>query len=283
MSEPVISTVNALILGIVEGITEFLPVSSTGHLVITSDLLGLRNLANFSPDEIEAIQAFEIVIQGGAILAVLLVYRRYFIDTIRGVLGKSPAGRRLFINIVTATVPVLGAGFLLKGVISRYLQFTTPVLAALVLGGIAMLFFERIQSRKAPESSAGLVVHDLTPRQALIIGAVQCLALWPGTSRSMVTIIGGMVVGLSRPAAAEFSFLIAFPALLAATAYKALKSGDVLITHVGSTALAVGFLTSTMFAGLAVRWLISYLNARGLSVFGWYRLALATVIFFVVT
>jgi undecaprenyl-diphosphatase len=281
MDEPVISTLQAFILGVVEGLTEYLPVSSTGHLVIASDLMGLHAAETLSASQLEAVQAFEIVIQSGAILAVLVLYRQKVLATVLGALGRSPSGKQLLLNMACATAPVLVFGYLSKDIISRYLQFKGPVLAALVVGGIAMLLFERLRKRKTggPE----IEIESVTWRQALFVGAFQCLALWPGTSRSMVTIIAGMLVGLRRPAAAEFSFLIGLPALLAATAYKALKDGDVLLHNVGPSSLAVGLLTSTLFAVVAIRWLVSFLNSHGLAVFGWYRLALAAVLFAVTT
>jgi undecaprenyl-diphosphatase len=282
MSPTVISPYQSLILGIVEGISEYLPISSTGHLVIASDVLGLRKIDMLLPAQIEAVQAFEIVIQGGAILAVLLLYRRYVFEILLGLFGKSATGRKLAVNIFCGTVPVLFFGFLLKGVISKYLQFTGPVLVSLAVGGVAMIFFERFYARRAPRETGGAEILDLTWKQAVGIGGLQCLALWPGTSRSMVTIVGGMSYGLKRSAAAEFSFLLGMPALLAATLYKLLKNGDVLLEHIGPLSLLIGFVTSTVFAVFAVRWLVGFLNRNGLTYFGWYRIVLAAVIFFVV-
>jgi undecaprenyl-diphosphatase len=281
MAESLISTSHAFILGVVEGLTEYLPISSTGHLIITSQLLGLRSSEGLTPSQIEAIQAFEIVIQGGAILAVTVLYHRYLLDTVLGVLGKSIKGRQLFINICCATLPVLVAGFLLKDWIARYLQFPGPVLLSLVLGGVVMLVFEKFQKQKGvPDKDVS--IHDLTWKGALAIGMIQCFALWPGMSRSMVTIVGGMSIGLRRGAAAEFSFLVGLPVLLAATLYKGLKDGDVLLEHIGSSSLCIGVLTSAIAAALAIRWLVSFLNRRGLALFGWYRLVLAAAVYFLV-
>lgn len=278
MAESLISAPNAFILGVVEGITEYLPISSTGHLIITSQLLGLRNSEGLTPSQIEAIQAFEIVIQGGAILAVAILYHRYLLETVLGVLGKSVRGRQLFINICCATLPVLVAGFLLKDVIAKYLQFPGPVLFSLVLGGVVMLVFEKFQKQKdAPLKE--LSIHDLSWKAALAIGLIQCFALWPGMSRSMVTIVGGMYLGLRRGAAAEFSFLVGLPVLLSATLYKGLKNGDVLLEHVGISSLFIGTLTSAVSAAIAIRWLVAFLNRRGLALFGWYRLVLAAAVY----
>lgn len=273
-----ISWLQALLLGIVEGITEYLPISSTGHLIIASKFLGLESVEGHQAQE--AVQAFEIVIQSGAILAVLLIYWTYVREAFLGLLGRSPSGRKLLVNIIIGALPILALGFLVKRLISQYLQFTGPVLIALVVGGLVMIFFERGQL-KQEEGGEKLGIHELTWRQALTVGAFQCLALWPGTSRSMVTILGGMKVGLKRSAAAEFSFIVGLPVLLIATAYKGLSSGHALIHQVGSLSLLVGLATSAVFAFISVKWLVSFLNKHGLAVFGWYRLVLAVVVFLV--
>lgn len=271
MAGSILSAFEAFILGIVEGVTEYLPISSTGHLVLATELLGLRNPERLSGEEIKAVQAFEIVIQAGAILAVLYLYKKHVRMIIEGLLGRSPEGRQLFINIAIATLPALTLGYLLKDLIGTYLQFSGPVLLALALGGIVMILFDRLR----PASKNALELHELRPQEALKIGLLQCFALWPGTSRSMVTILGGKLVGLSGAAAAEFSFLVGLPTLCIATAYKGLKDYDLLMAHIGPSAIAIGLATSTISAVFAVRWLVSFLNRRGLAIFGWYRLGLA--------
>lgn len=283
MEQPVISGLDSFILGVVEGITEFLPVSSTGHLVVTSELLGLRGHVNRTADQIAAIQAYEIVIQAGAILAVLFLYKKPVLEMIQGLLGKNESGRKLFLNICLATFPVLAVGFLTKDFISEHLQFTGPVLIAMIVGGVLMIIFEKffVKGDRA-ETHEATRLHDMSFKQAAFVGALQCLALFPGTSRSMVTIMGGMLSGLKRPMAAEFSFLVGLPVLLAATAYKLLKEGPLLLEHVGLSSMAIGLATSTFFAFFAVKWLVSFLNKRGLAFFGWYRLAVAVIIYFVV-
>lgn len=283
MEQPVISGLDSFILGVVEGITEFLPVSSTGHLVVTSELLGLRGHVNRTADQIAAIQAYEIVIQAGAILAVLFLYKKPVLEMIQGLLGKNESGRKLFLNICLATFPVLAVGFLTKDFISEHLQFTGPVLIAMIVGGVLMIVFEKffVKGDRA-ETHEATRLHDMSFKQAAFVGALQCLALFPGTSRSMVTIMGGMLSGLKRPMAAEFSFLVGLPVLLAATAYKLLKQGPLLLEHVGLSSMAIGLATSTFFAFFAVKWLVSFLNKRGLAFFGWYRLAVAVIIYFVV-
>lgn len=283
MEQPVISGFDSFVLGVVEGITEFLPVSSTGHLVVTSELLGLRGHVNRTADQIAAIQAFEIVIQAGAILAVLLLYKKPVLEMIQGILGRNPDGRKLFLNICAATFPVLAVGYLAKDLISTYLQFTGPVLIAMVVGGVFMIVFEKFFVKgDHADTHSPTRLHDMSLKQAAFVGGLQCIALFPGTSRSMVTIMGGMLTGLKRPMAAEFSFLVGLPVLLAATAYKTLKEGPLLLEHVGVSSLVIGLLTSTVFAFFAVKWLVAFLNKRGLAFFGWYRLLAAAVIYFVV-
>lgn len=283
METPIITGFDSFILGIVEGITEYLPISSTGHLVVTSHLLGLSESANRTADQLSAIQAYEIVIQAGAILAVLFLYKKAILELIAGILGKNAEGLKLFINICIACFPVLAVGFLAKNIIKEYLQFTGPVLIAMVLGGILMIVFERffVKGDNA-QAEPPIALHELSYKQAAFIGCMQCLALFPGTSRSMVTIVGGMLAGIKRPMAAEFSFLVGLPVLLAATAYKCLKEGPLLVQHVGPSSLAIGLVTSAVFAFFAVKWLVAFLNKRGLAVFGWYRLAFALVIYFAV-
>ncbi len=280
MLDPTISSWQAFILGAVEGITEYLPVSSTGHLVITSDLLGLADASRYSEDQLNAIKSFEIVIQSGAILAVFIIYWKYVYDMILGILGRSRQGLKLFINILIATFPILFFGFLLHKIINTYLQSTLPVLIALVVGGIGMILYERYYGKKS-ENNLVTDIYDLTWKQALFIGAVQCIAMWPGTSRSMVTIIAALIVGLNRAKAAEFSFIIGLPALLAATGYKAMSDGSLLLAHVGISSLLVGLITATVFAMIAVKWLVAFLNRHGLSLFGWYRLGLALTVFLI--
>ncbi len=276
-----ISAFQAFILGVVEGITEYLPISSTGHLTLTSQLLGLRS-SSLTEEQIAAIQAYEIIIQSGAILAVVILYKEAIAKIIAGFFGRSPEGRRLLINICLAALPALAVGYLLHKLIEKHLQFSGPVLAALAIGGVVMIVWERFFGEAKVDRDSGMQLHELSPQRALLIGCLQCLALWPGTSRSMITILGGMLVGLRRSMAAEFSFLVGLPVLLAATGYKALKDGPLLIEHVGPSAMIIGLVTSTVFAMVAVKWLVAFLNKRGLALFGWYRLGLALVFYLVI-
>jgi undecaprenyl-diphosphatase len=278
---------DALILGLVEGITEYLPISSTGHLILTQSLLGLT-----SPESLkEAVDAFNIVIQGGAILAVLGLYWPRVRGMILGVLGRDAPGLRLFGLLVLAFLPAALVGPFLDDPIDAYLFNPPAVIAALALWGVVMIFVGRWQRRrfgdprKAEEAAShhgGYVrIEELGWRAALFIGVLQCLAMWPGTSRSMITIVAGMLVGLRPRESAEFSFLLALPTLGGACVFKIAKdvlgSGPSMLAGLGLGHMAVGIAMATVAAALSVRWLVNYLNRHGLAAFGWYRLALSAV------
>ncbi len=280
----------AVILGLVEGITEYLPISSTGHLILASALMGLD-----TPEAKASVDAFNIVIQGGAILAVLGLYRERVIQMIRGLLGKDPDGRRLAINIVIAFLPAAVLGVLLNDYIEAALFHAGPVLAALALGGVYMILLDRWKIRvhlrpredetpePAPETRD---ITDLSWRQALIIGFMQTIAMIPGTSRSMMTITGGVLVGLKPRQAAEFSFLLGLPTLGGACVYslgKNLKESSEtgapnMFEVIGWAPILAGLLVATVSAALAVRWLVGFLNKHGLEAFGWYRIILSVVL-----
>ncbi len=274
---------DAIILGLVEGITEYLPVSSTGHLIITASLLGLdRDEAMKS-----AVDAFNIVIQGGAILAVLGLYRVRVLSMIRGLLGRDAGGRRLFTNLVIAFLPAAIFGVLLDDLIEAVLFKPWPVITALAVGGLLLLGMKRWQDRVFAAADGDddddasharfTDIEHLSWKQALTVGLLQCVAMIPGTSRSMMTIVGGMLVGLRPKQAAEFSFLLGLPTLGGACVYKALKSGDE-IAALGGVPIAVGIAVATVSAAFAVKWLVGYLAKHGLALFGWYRIALAIVL-----
>lgn len=254
---------DAAILGLVEGITEYLPVSSTGHLILTSALLGLDGAG---------IDAFNIVIQGGAILAVLGLYRVRVLGMAQGLVGQNPEGRRLLTRLLIAFAPAAMLGPLLDDTIEATLFQPVPVLAALAIGGFIML-----KLGKGRVNSSDTDPADLPLRAALLIGLAQCVAMWPGTSRSMVTLAAGVALGLRPARAAEFSFLLGLPTLGGACVYKLLKDGDAVLA-LGTPSLVVGILMATASAAVAVRWLVGFLTNRGLAPFGWYRLGLTLVV-----
>lgn len=260
----------AMILGLVEGVTEYLPVSSTGHLILTAWLMGLHH----EPARWEAAFAFNIVIQAGAIAAVLGLYRSRLLHMVRGVLGRDPEGRRLAGHVGLAFLPAALLGPLLAEPIEVFLNGPWPVVAALFAGGVLMLVVGTSGRRR---EQCGRTLHDLDWRMALIIGSSQCAAMWPGTSRSMVTLVAALLLGLHATAAAEFSFLLGVLTLGAATVFKALQDGPNMLEQFGLGPVLLSFVTAMVSAGLAVSWLVRFLNRHGVAPFGWYRLAIAAV------
>jgi undecaprenyl-diphosphatase len=268
----------AAVLGLVEGITEYLPVSSTGHLILAQSLLGLDQ-----PESKSALDAFSIVIQGGAILAVLGLYASRVAQMLRGVVGRDAAGRRLLLNVLVAFLPAAILGPLLDDWLEAHLFRPLPVVGALLAGGVWMIWLDR--GRGSSESRPALALEALDWRRALAVGFLQCIAMWPGTSRSMMTIAGGTLVGLRPRDAAEFSFLVGVPTLGGACIYKLAKNllGSArdgtpnLIDTLGAGSVALGIAVATLSAALAVRWLVAFLNRHGLAAFGWYRIGLSVV------
>lgn len=256
----------ALVLGIVEGLTEFLPISSTGHLILTSHALGLRD---------DATKSFEVVIQLGAIVAVVFHYRKLLGARVVGLFRREPNAVRLATALLAAFLPTALAGLLLRKTIKRLLFGPTPVAIALVAGGVVMILGERWLERAEREK-----LEDVTPVDGFLIGVAQCFSLWPGTSRAMCTLLAGRARGLDSRTAAEFSFLLAIPVLGAATALDLYKDGRALFaTPQLRAALAVGFVTSFLVALAAIGWFLAFLRKRGLAAFGWYRIALGIVVF----
>ncbi|MCA9614344.1 MAG: undecaprenyl-diphosphate phosphatase [Sandaracinus sp.] len=255
----------ALLLGLVEGLTEYLPVSSTGHLLVTQRLMGI--------EASEAANAFAIVIQAGAIVAVLGLYRARVLSMLKGLVGKDPEGLKLALALVAAFVPAAAAGLLLGDTIKSVLFGTWPVVAAWVVGGVLLVAFG-----KKLRTAEGAGLESLDVRRAVIVGVFQCLALWPGTSRSLAAIVGGIVVGLSLPAAVELSFLLGLLTLGAATAYETLQSGSVMLEAYGAAPLAVGFAAAWASAVVAVRFMVRSLQRYGLSLYGWWRIAIGIAV-----
>lgn len=255
----------AAILGVVEGLTEFLPVSSTGHLIITGNLLG------FTGDKAAS---FEVAIQLGAILAVVLLYRSFFWGLLFPQQGKKFSGIRGFYLLFLTSLPASVLGLITHDAIKKYLFNPYTVAWALLVGALMILFVER-KDRK-PNC---FTLDEITPKLALCIGCFQCLALWPGFSRSASTIMGGMILGAKRKIAAEYSFIAAVPIMFAATGYDMLKSYK-LFTMADIPFLSVGFIVSFIFAWIAVKGFIYLLGKLTLRPFAYYRLALAPLILF---
>jgi undecaprenyl-diphosphatase len=256
----------ALILGLVEGLTEFLPVSSTGHLVVTQRLLGIGAS--------EAANAYAVAIQAGAIAAVLGLYRKRVSQMCLGLIGKNPDGTRVLVALLLAFLPAAVLGVAFDEKIERYLFGPWPIVAAWAAGGVLLL----ILGPQLDAVRTGLSVEAVGPRIALFIGFAQCAALWPGVSRSLATIMGGLAAGLSIIAAVEFSFLLGLITLTAATAYKALGSGRVMVDTYGVAAIAIGFGAAWLSAVLSVRWMLSWLGRRGFGIFAIWRLAVAAIV-----
>jgi len=287
-----ISMPQAVVLGTVEGLTEYLPVSSTGHLILAVDALHLGGFAHdangdpvrgpFGPimEPNPAVNAFNIVIQFGAIMAVFGIYFKRIREMIAGLFGKHEQGRKLLINLIVAFCPAAVIGLFLDQPIEAYLFSPLTVALALAVGGVVMVFEKKIFRR---DRSPCTGLSELTIRSALIIGFVQCLAMWPGTSRSMVTILAGLGVGLSMAAAAEFSFLLALPTLTAATLYKTVTQWDALTEFVGFDSLITGIVISAIVAGFSVKFLVHHLTKHGLFAFGLYRIGLAICVFYYFT
>ncbi len=268
---------DATIYGIIEGVTEFLPISSTGHLIITKEVLAE---GEDSKKREEAINAYLIVIQGGAILAVALIYRTQVFSMLIGILGMNPKGRRLFVNVIFAFLPAAFFGLLLDELIENYLFGLLPVAFALFAGSLFMAWAEK--RKKSMElispNSSNKTLDDLNISSSLLIGFLQCVAMWPGTSRSMMTIVGGYLVGLSRIHAAEFSFILGLVTLTAAAGYKCLTKWETMNEHLSFGPVIFGCLVAGVCAALSVFWLVSYLNRKGLGVFVIYRMLLSFII-----
>ncbi|QZI73466.1 undecaprenyl-diphosphate phosphatase [Pseudomonas protegens] len=252
----------ALILGIVEGLTEFLPISSTGHQIIVADLLDFGG---------ERAMAFNIIIQLGAILAVVWEFRRKIFDVVLG-LPTQPKAQRFTVNLLIAFLPAVVLGVIFADLIHAYLFNPITVATALVVGGIIMLWAERRQHQVHAET-----VDDITWKDALKVGCAQCLAMIPGTSRSGSTIIGGLLFGLSRKTATEFSFFLAMPTMVGAAVYSGYKYRH-LFQPDDFPVFAIGFVTAFIFAMIAVKGLLKFIASHSYAAFAWYRIAFGLLI-----
>lgn len=266
-----LSIFEAIILGLVEGLTEYLPVSSTGHLLVTNELLGLNDTAASEA----AIETYAICIQLGAIVAVLFLYWSRIRQMIDGILGRSDEGRRLVIAVLISFAITSAIALTIGEWIKAELFGVTPIAVAWIVGGVAIIWL----SRRGFFDRAGRELTSITVRQAAIIGVLQAVAMWPGVSRSMITIFAAVLVGLSLRAAVEFSFLLGLITLSAATGYEALDGGAEIIDTFGWAAPIVGLVVAFLSAMAAVKWMVAWLNDRGFEVFGWYRIAVGVLAF----
>lgn len=266
--------VKAAIMGIVEGLTEFLPISSTGHLILTGSLL------DFTGD---TIKVFEIAIQTGAMIAVVWEYRARLMSTFAGI-RTEPVAQRFALNVVVAFIPAAIFGFLFNKAIKAHLFHPVPVAVAFIVGGLVILWVERRHKRLYGDRDleGGRVarvetVDDMTPLDALKVGLLQCLALIPGTSRSGATIIGSLVLGFSRKAATEFSFFLGIPTLTAAGAYSVWKSRD-LLQWSDVPIFVIGTVFAFVSALICIRWLIRYVSSHDFTLFAWYRIVFGLIV-----
>ena len=261
--------VKAVIMGVVEGLTEFLPVSSTGHLILAGSLIG------FTDETIKSAKLFDIVIQAGAIVAVVIVYWQRLRETLAGLRGNDPRQRRFVMNVLIGFLPAAVLGVLFSKAIKAHLFTPAVVATTFILGGIIILWAEK---RAAADATVRIGnVDDMSPLDALKVGLAQSLALVPGTSRSGATIIGGMLFGLSRKAATDFSFFLAIPTLIGASLYSLWKARDTL-SAADAPVLIVGTVVSFLVAWVVVRWLLRFIATHSFVPFAWYRIAFGIVI-----
>ena len=294
-----LSVRDAIALGLGEGVTEFLPISSTGHLILVNQMLGLesdqqltdkagRPLWHKPPSEKHpggvpltlklAANTYTVIIQVGAISAVVMLYWQQLFLMLGGLFGRSSAGLRRLRNVLLAFFPVAIVGLLFAELVDRYLFSPLGVAAAAAVGAFVILWAERWRESNAGIGRTKGDPADLTPRKSLGVGLIQCLALCPGASRSMLTIVGGYLAGLGPAKAAEFSFLVGLPTLGGAACYKALQSGPAMIEVFGWSSVLLGMAVAAVSAFLSVKFLVHLITRYGLTFFAYYRLALAVVL-----
>jgi undecaprenyl-diphosphatase len=292
-----LKTTDAILLGVVEGVTEFLPISSTGHLIIVTDLLGLNSdytltdnagnpIWHRKPTDTDrgelltpslANEAYIVVIQVGAIAAIIPICWSQFVMMWRGVvLRRDPRGQRLFVNVIIAFLPAAALGLLLKDWVDENLFSRGAVIFALIAGSLLMFVADRWGRWLQQEGRH----RELSPHGAAWIGFLQCFAMWPGIGRPTMTIIGGFLNGLAPGPAAGFSFLLGFVTLSAATVYKGYKTGPLIIEIFGWESVLIGIVVAGITASISVRFFIKLLLEKGLKPFAWYRIALAAALLF---
>ena len=260
---------HALLLGVLEGLTEFLPVSSTGHLYLLGEYLGHTD---------EASKALDVVMQLGAVFAVVIFYRARLVALLRGVLARDPASLRLLVALAAGFFPAAVVGLAFHKKIKSVLMAPLPVAGALIVGGVVMIVVEFVRRRGKATEPGENGLDKVTPRRALFIGLAQCFSLWPGVSRSMSTIVGGQLAGLDTATAAEFSFFLFIPTLGAATLFDLYKHGhEIVAAPGGGVALGVSMFTSFVVSFAAIAAFLQYLKRRGLAPFGFYRIVIGTL------
>ncbi len=259
----------AVILGLVEGLTEYLPVSSTGHLLVTNEILGLAE----TEEAEQALDTYAICIQAGAIVAVFVLYWERIRQMLDGLLGRSEEGRRVLIGVIVAFIPTAIIGLALVDYVRERLFGVGPIAAAWLLGGIGIL----VLTRSGLMDRGGLELSELTVKHAAIIGVAQAIAMWPGTSRSLITIVAAVLVGMSLRAAVEFSFLLGLATLGAATLATGFTDGAQLVDLYGYTTPAIGMVVAFVAALASIKWMVSWLQERSFDVFGYYRIAIGAV------
>ena len=266
---PTLTLLHAVILGFVEGATEYLPVSSTGHLLIVQHLLGMDS----NKLQEKAADSLAICIQSGAILAVVMLYFGRIRQMVSGAIGRDPDGLRILINLIVAFLPAAVTGLIFNEWIKLHLFGVLPVAVALFVGGVIILMQTR--NRQKADSDSGKEMAQMSWQDALFVGFVQCLAFWPGFSRSLATILGCRFAGVRMMAAVEFSFLLGLITLTAATAYEGLKNGAEMISDYGAAMPLVALITAFFAAVVSVRFMVNALGKYGLAPFGYYRIILA--------
>lgn len=264
-----LGVVDGIVLGLVEGLTEYLPVSSTGHLLVATRVLGISDPATSA-----AVDAYVVAIQSGAILAVLVLFPHRISQLARGIIGRSPEGRQIAAALALAFVPAAVTGLAAGDAVKSLLFGVRPVAVAWIVGGLAIL----ATRNRRWMTDGSIALESMRTHHALVIGVVQAVALWPGISRSLVTILAGLYVGCSMKTAVEFSFLLGLVTLGAATAYEAASTGPEIVSQFGVTTPLVGIFVAFLAAVLSMRWMVTWLQKRGLGLFAWYRLGLGSVV-----
>ncbi len=270
MSESTLQLIKAFFLGIVEGITEFLPISSTGHLILVGKWIDFASTDS---------KVFEVVIQLGSILAVMWIFRERLIKLCVGTLQRDPVEMGFMRNLIIAFLPSAIIGFIFIKAIKALFFQPAVVAVTLILGGFIMLWVERTRpgGQSAGSSVTATTLESISWKQALVVGCAQCLAMIPGTSRSGATIIGGMLAGINRKTATEFSFFLAMPTMMAAAGYDMFKNAS-LISQADMLAIAVGFASAFFSALVVVRAILAFISKHTYRAFGWYRILLGVVV-----